>query len=304
MSSVKRNIKLLEDYKTVYKRRFKNEINNLIQFYESRKAYNVRTVKNVLDKLTDRDNKKNIALGLSEYQKLYEKYKDAEPVPIKIKRLREERILNERRGKAVLKIQNMLRNTVIIDIVRHESALDGKVIEVTVKPQRIGTVAAMDIKTILYKSFFKAVKMLPKKSGFKFYSSINFTTNDKGRSSLVSNEYTPATIGSWSSHVESQIEKAVQSDEQIKLNSLLIKFDFVIMPAGGRGNATQERDRESIFNKSVLRIKNDDNNGFWYALSALVHKNIRILEIAETPSLERDLLKNYATNANSLGVEK
>jgi hypothetical protein len=31
---------------------------------------------------------------------------------------------------------------------------------------------------------------------------------------------------------------------------------------------------------------------------------LRILEIAETPSLERDLLKNYATNANSLGVEK
>ena len=176
-----------------------------------------------------------------------------------------------------------------MDIVRHESALDDNVIEITVKPQRVGTIAAMDIKTILYRSYLKAVKMLPKKSSIKFYSSVNFTTNDKERNSLVSNQYEPKTIALWASHVEAQIEKAVQSDEKIKLNTLMIKFHFIIMPSGGRGNATQDRDRESILNKrSVLRIKNDDNNCFWYALSALVHKDIKnIRDSRNTSARER-----------------
>ena len=61
------------------------------------------------------------------------------------------------------------------------------------------------------------------------------------------------------------------------------------MPAGGRASATQDRDRESILNKkSVLRIKNDDNNCFWYALSALVHKNIKnIRDSRNTVARER-----------------
>ena len=79
MTLYKRNLNLLQDYKTVYKRKFKNEINNLINLYEDRKVFNVKTVRNVLDKLTDKDNKKTIALGLQAYNKLFEKYKDADP---------------------------------------------------------------------------------------------------------------------------------------------------------------------------------------------------------------------------------
>jgi hypothetical protein len=67
----------------------------------------------VLDKLTNRDNKKMIALGIQEYNKLFEKYKDADPFPLKRKKT-----------KAVLKIQNLLRNSVLFDIVKQESALD------------------------------------------------------------------------------------------------------------------------------------------------------------------------------------
>ena len=75
MTLYKRNLNILQDYKTVYKRKFKDEINNLIKFYEDRKVFNVRTVKNVLDKLADKYNKKTIALGLQEYNKLFENIK-------------------------------------------------------------------------------------------------------------------------------------------------------------------------------------------------------------------------------------
>ena len=84
----------------------------------------------------------------------------------------------------------------------------------------------MDIKTILYKAYIKVIKMLPKKSAFKFYSSVNFTTNDRERNSLVSNEYTSEKPGPWASHVEAQIEKAVQSDERIQLKNLFNKVSL------------------------------------------------------------------------------
>ena len=75
MTLYKRNLNILQDYKTVYKRKFKDEINNLIKFYEDRKVFNVRTVKTVLDKLTDKDNKKRVTLGIQEYNKLFENIK-------------------------------------------------------------------------------------------------------------------------------------------------------------------------------------------------------------------------------------
>ena len=71
MSSYKKNLRILEDYKSVYKRKFKDEINNLIKLYEDRKVFNVKTVKSVLDKLTDRNNKKAIALGFEEYNQIW-----------------------------------------------------------------------------------------------------------------------------------------------------------------------------------------------------------------------------------------
>ena len=86
MSSYKKNLIILEDYKSVYKRKFKDEINNLIKLYQDRKVFNVKTVKSVLDKLTDKNNKKSNALGLEEYNKLYGKYKDEDPFPLKRKR--------------------------------------------------------------------------------------------------------------------------------------------------------------------------------------------------------------------------
>ena len=172
MSNYKKNIEILEKYKTVYKRKFKNEISNLIDVYKERKVFNVKTVKKVLDKMTNASDKKGVASGLTEYDKLYDKYKEAEPVPVKRKRVKEEKILNEKKGKAVFKIQNLFRNAIVFDIKKKESAFDDKVVSYTVRPQRIGKIAAIDIKAILYKSLMKVLKLLPKKAAFNFYSEL------------------------------------------------------------------------------------------------------------------------------------
>jgi hypothetical protein len=48
--------------------------------------------------------------------------------------------------------------------------MDDKVINFTVKPQRIGSIVASDIKTVLYKAYAKVIKQLPPKTKFEFYS--------------------------------------------------------------------------------------------------------------------------------------
>ena len=62
-----------------------------------------------------------------------------------------------------MKIQDLLRKSVVFDIVKKESAMDDKVVDITVKPQRVGSLIATDIKTILYKAYAKVIKLLPNK---------------------------------------------------------------------------------------------------------------------------------------------
>jgi hypothetical protein len=53
------------------------------------------------------------------------------------------------------------------------------------------------------------------------------------------------------------------------ITSMKFEYNFVIIPKGS-GCATVDRSKNSILNKqSVLKIVNDDNNCFWYALHAL-----------------------------------
>ena len=56
----------------------------------------------------------------------------------------------------------------------------------------------------------------------------------------------------------------------IYLNTLVMQFHFTIIPKGGCG--TVDRDLESVYKKtSVLKIVNDDNNCFWYAMACVMN---------------------------------
>ena len=56
----------------------------------------------------------------------------------------------------------------------------------------------------------------------------------------------------------------------IYLNTLVMQFRFTIIPKGGCG--TVDRDLESVYKKtSVLKIVNDDNNCFWYAMACVMN---------------------------------
>jgi hypothetical protein len=143
----------------------------------------VATAKNLLDKLTA-TNKNTIKSGLKLYDKTVEKYENAEPLPAKLKRVKEEKIQKVKRDRATLKIQNLLRKTILFDIIKKQSAMNDKVIDFTVKPQRIGSIVASDIKTVLYKAYAKVIKQLPKKTKFEFYSEVELDRSKKPLASI------------------------------------------------------------------------------------------------------------------------
>ena len=56
----------------------------------------------------------------------------------------------------------------------------------------------------------------------------------------------------------------------IDLKSLVLQFHFTIIPKGGCSSVN--RDLESVYKKtSVLKIVNDDNNCFWYAMACMMN---------------------------------
>ena len=68
----------------------KKRVENVIALYNSRTLYNIKTIKNVLDKLTA-DKRKEVDIGIKKYNEVIDKYKDAEPLPERRKRLIKEK---------------------------------------------------------------------------------------------------------------------------------------------------------------------------------------------------------------------
>jgi hypothetical protein len=91
--TIKNNIKFLQAYKAIAKNDVKDKVNDLIRLYTIRKISNIQTVRHVLDKLTA-SNKNTVKAGVRLYDKTVEKYKDAEPLPVKRKRIENEKIQN------------------------------------------------------------------------------------------------------------------------------------------------------------------------------------------------------------------
>ena len=288
-----KNVKFLNGYKLIAKREVEDKVSKIIKLYTERKIKNIKTAKNILDKLTA-THKNTIKSGIKSYDKLVEQEEEKiqkdkrekagqkiqQFLAEKIHKIRQER--EERKKKtATLKIQNLLRKTILFDIVKTESAMNNNVIDVTVKPQRVGSIVASDIKTVLYKAYARVIKQLPPRTKFEFYSEVNFdlSNGEKLKAPLISNSYAYNDTGRWGEAVEKQIMKVIQSDETVKLKSLEITFHFILHPSGGRGDATQSREKESILNKkSVVKIVNDDNNCFWYALSVVMDKTNKSLK--------------------------
>ena len=252
----KKSIEILNNYKDLAKASkfgVNKRVNNIIDLYSARKIYNIKTAKTLLDQLTDKK-KKNVDIGIKKYNEVFDRYQKAEPLNVRHKRLRQEKVeRSERKNrygqvlgemlkktdrndkdnqlqrvskdknklKGLFKIQKLFKNTVIFDIIETESAMDKNVISFTLKPNKISlNLQLEDVKTILFKAYAKVLKLLPKKSHFHFYTNLYL-----GTAPLTSRAYSYKKPAEWANHVASQIEKTIQSEETYKLRDMEIKFN-------------------------------------------------------------------------------
>ena len=87
-----------------------------------------------------------------------------------------------------------------------------------------------------------------------------------------SSSYYHKNVAEWFEAFAKQVEKAIQSNDEFTKDSPFI-FHFVLQPSGG--SHTVSRERESILAKrSVVNIKNTDNNCFWYALAKSMDRSL------------------------------
>ena len=174
-----------------------------------------------------------------------------------------------------MKISKMFRTAVTIKITKKESAMKDKVVDCTLQFGYIGTVAKYDMTALMGRAFVLVKKALESKQKFKFYSTIKLWSrnNHAFKPDVFSGDFTSNETSKWLDQFIKRIQDVIQSDDQIVLRQSILKFHIVFQPEGA-GCATDSTKRESIFKKtSVVQIKNDDNNCFWYALAVAINKD-------------------------------
>ena len=83
--------------------------------------------------------------------------------------------------------------------------------------------------------------------------------------------------------IEDIIDSLGAEYSRLKLETLKLEFQFVIIPSGGK--FSESRDYDSILNKkSVVKIINDDNNCFWYSLACCMNPNNKMVKDSRYPN--------------------
>ena len=128
-----------------------------------------------------------------------------------------------------------------------------------------------DIESVIARTFWIARKQIPKDSKYKVWGYFLFTRIDDLRERdvhVTSRTYNSDNLEDMFDELSGRI-RSKEFYEGVIIKE--VKYSFALIPKGS-GCATSSRDRESILNKrSVLRIINDDNNCFWYALACLMN---------------------------------
>jgi hypothetical protein len=90
----------------------KKRVNTIINLYNDRKIYNVKTALNLLNQLTDKK-KKNVDIGIKRYNEALQKFQNAEPLNARHQRIRQEKVerkVTERKEKFKGVLREMIGN--------------------------------------------------------------------------------------------------------------------------------------------------------------------------------------------------
>ncbi len=201
---------------------------------------------------------------------------------------RKERI---RRRRATLVIQKGFRNnrlTLKIDEIRN--SLNNKVKVVKIVPEVMGKNKRGDILAILNKASKLAEKEMGKKN-YKVYIYVKIRNDNGDPVEASTNKYNKGNEEEMLNDVLHKIEWQIQSATTVLLKDLEIYFNYIEIPTGGA--YTTSTAREDILNKSsVVKVVNNDDNCFWYALTNLIYSNhARVKEIRMGRKIRTNLAK-------------
>ena len=273
------NLKTLSArYETKAKGETQEKVKNLIKLFAEQKIKSVKQVENVLEDLTSR-HKATVNIGESGYKRLMKKYANVGSPAEKKKRLLEELELHKRKNHAVFKMQHMFRRALVFDVSKAETAMNGKVIDVSLTCKLIGPVMAFDMESILARAYMKAIRQLPFGSKFTFHTRIRFHSNKGDDFHATSSNFNSNEQGKWLQDFVNRIKTLIQSNETVRLSNFKVDFHFILQPSGGLYKGTQSRERKNILEKhSVIQVKINDKNCFWHALAVSMHKDNKLIK--------------------------
>jgi hypothetical protein len=186
------------------------------------------------------------------------------------------------RQRAAMKIRKIFLDGVRYDISKRDDvhrkafkdkAFKGKVLEITVEPKYVGTRAAYQVPYLIMKAYQAMIKQLPPNANFLFQGQFTFRSEKHGDDSFKhSKVYKKKDAATWATAFADEIYTLAQSEEKIKFKSFLVHFYIALIPSGGCF-VNDETLNEILSRKTVIQIRNNDNNCFWYSLAYSINDN-------------------------------
>jgi hypothetical protein len=162
--NLRSNVKFLQGFLRTAKPEVKDKIHTLVDLYQSRKISNLTTAENMIMKLKAADpkvrdaNPNSTKKAYQKYDKLVAKYESLEPLNVRVAATKNKNVAVKRakQNTASLKIAKMFKTAVRISVIKKDTAMDSKVVDLTMNFDYIGLVVKYDLTAILARSFLKA----------------------------------------------------------------------------------------------------------------------------------------------------
>jgi len=202
------------------------------------------------------------------------------------------------------KIGQFIRRNVRFEQTRKQTAFKNNVISLTIKPSKLGSALTTDIPAFVARSYLQARKQIPRNIAFQLWASCEYEYLDHSTNEIVkikpvtTKKYTITTTNNeLQKFFKDFLERITSNYGNIFLETMKFEYHFIIIPSGGA--ASTNRDTNSILNKSsVLQIKNDDNNCFWYAIACLMNPTNRAIRDSRNTKAREKVARELCNRCN------
>jgi hypothetical protein len=170
---------------------------------------------------------------------------------------------NKRREEASKKLQRFYRGKPAIEITEGERALKGNVREIIATIHKSGK---DNPKTLVSKTLAQALKKIPKGQKFKIWAHVERLFDDDSFYHRNTNPFDSDNMAGFIDELDQAFD--VQSAGLVSDTGSTITYQCIFPTEWWK--TYHVKTREDILNKkSVIKVINNDNNCFWYALAYL-----------------------------------